>query len=300
MLNSVSCSSTGEVSSSTGDITSPSSKLLSGMFPEEVIAVFLQFHVSLSDQHTNSERNSLNQGMPLKLGILFLPHDTPEDIKTAADDCVLLEVKDEMVEERVYRNAWIQDVDEKLLPKAIDYLCQNRESKMYQICLKSSHGTAHLCMEKTNASKIITYMELEMRSPWRKAPGDADWRCGGGGDVGGPVRAARVCRRWEGDESTSAEEKCQFSLPKCNQQRSSTHLKVGLLFTPHGSSEDMMSDEQQHCLHTDIGLEQLGETMLSKAIDYFRQNTKAIVYQMLWKSKHGSAYIQVEKVPMLG
>ncbi|TVU40683.1 hypothetical protein EJB05_14153, partial [Eragrostis curvula] len=60
----------------------------------------------------------------------------------------------------------------------------------------------------------------------------------------------------------------------------------------------MMSDEQQHCLHTDIGLEQLGETMLSKAIDYFHQNTKAIVYQMLWKSKHGSAYIQVEKVPM--
>uniref|UniRef100_A0A0A8YWV1 Uncharacterized protein n=1 Tax=Arundo donax TaxID=35708 RepID=A0A0A8YWV1_ARUDO len=35
--------------------------------------------------------------------------------------------------------------------------------------------------------------------------------------------------------------------------------------------------------------------MLPMAIDFFRRNTEATVYQMLWKSKHGTAYIQVEK-----
>jgi len=35
--------------------------------------------------------------------------------------------------------------------------------------------------------------------------------------------------------------------------------------------------------------------MLPKAINYFHQNTEAMVYQMIWKSKHGFAHIQVEK-----
>jgi len=35
--------------------------------------------------------------------------------------------------------------------------------------------------------------------------------------------------------------------------------------------------------------------MLPKAIDYFHQNVEAMVYQMIWKSKYGFAYIQVEK-----
>jgi len=38
--------------------------------------------------------------------------------------------------------------------------------------------------------------------------------------------------------------------------------------------------------------------MLPKAIDYFGKNDEAAVYQMLWKLKHGAAYIQVEKASM--
>ena len=49
----------------------------------------------------------------------------------------------------VHKNACLQDIDEKLLPKAIDYLYQNKESRMYQMCLKSRHGTVNLCVEKT-------------------------------------------------------------------------------------------------------------------------------------------------------
>jgi hypothetical protein len=47
-------------------------------------------------------------------------------------------------------------------------------------------------------------------------------------------------------------------------------------------------------LHTDVTLEQL-EEIIPKAIDYFHQNAEAMVYQMIWKSKHGLAHIQVEK-----
>ncbi|CAL5077155.1 unnamed protein product [Urochloa decumbens] len=88
------------------------------------------------------------------------------------------------------------------------------------------------------------------------------------------------------------------------------YLKAGISLAPHRSSEVMLPanrssamvavvGEEQHCLHTDIPLEQLEETcMLPDAIGYFHQNTKATSYKMVWKSKHGSAHIQVEKVSM--
>ncbi|KAL6647741.1 hypothetical protein ACP70R_015178 [Stipagrostis hirtigluma subsp. patula] len=108
---------------------------------------------------------------------------------------------------------------------------------------------------------------------------------------------------------------CQVSLSDYNEQRTSLsecknplqdspHIKAGLLFTPHGCPEDMSpADEScaiaavsaEECLHTNITLEQLEEVMLPKAIDYFQQNAEATVYKMIWKSKHGTAYIHVEK-----
>ncbi|XP_066398502.1 uncharacterized protein [Miscanthus floridulus] len=113
---------------------------------------------------------------------------------------------------------------------------------------------------------------------------------------------------------------CHVSILDCNQRRSlmsetknclqdSPYLKVGLLFTPHGCLEDILLvdrtpaipaiySEEQHFLHTDFTLGQLEETMLPKAIDYFCKNDEAAVYQMLWKLKHGAAYIQVEKASM--
>ncbi|KAL6660424.1 hypothetical protein ACP70R_001970 [Stipagrostis hirtigluma subsp. patula] len=145
-------------SSGTKSTAATSSRLVSSIFPEEVIVVFLQCHVLLSDQHKNSmsppdgnEKGSLNSAMqPLKLGALFVPHDSPEDIEPTAESYAL-EVIDEKEQGMVHNNASLQDLDEKLLPKAINFLYQNSESKMYQICLKSTHGTAHLCVEKTSA-----------------------------------------------------------------------------------------------------------------------------------------------------
>jgi len=110
---------------------------------------------------------------------------------------------------------------------------------------------------------------------------------------------------------------CQVSLPVYCKQKTSLsegilslqdypYLKAGISFSPHGSSEDMLPESKSsvsvvivggdhHCLNTDIALEQLEEIMLPKAICYFCQNAEATVYQMIWRSKHGSALIQVEK-----
>ena len=141
----------------TNKTAASSLRLLSSIFPEEVISMFLQCHVSLSDDHKyiqssgveHKGSSSVNSDMPpLKRGVLFLPHDSPEDIETETESYAL-EVIGEEVQEMVHKNACLQDIDEKLLPKAIDYLYQNKESRMYQMCMKSSHGTANLCVEKT-------------------------------------------------------------------------------------------------------------------------------------------------------
>ncbi|TVU40690.1 hypothetical protein EJB05_14160, partial [Eragrostis curvula] len=87
------------------------------------------------------------------------------------------------------------------------------------------------------------------------------------------------------------------------------YLKAGILFAPHRSLKGILPanksssivavvGKEQHCLHTDITFQQLKEIMLPKAIDYFHQNADATVYQMIWKSEHGSAVIFYEKTDM--
>ena len=110
---------------------------------------------------------------------------------------------------------------------------------------------------------------------------------------------------------------CQVSMSVYSKQKTSQsediislqdypYLKTGISFCPHGCLEDMLpayrSSEiaaivrkEQHCLHTDITLKQLEEIILPRTVDYFHQNAEAMVYQMIWKSKHGLAHIQVEK-----
>jgi hypothetical protein len=84
------------------------------------------------------------------------------------------------------------------------------------------------------------------------------------------------------------------------------YLKLGLLFTPHGSLGDLtpkaessalevIDGEEQRGRHTNLSLRQMDETMLPKALQCLYQKTEAMAYQMLWKSKHGAAYLQVRK-----
>ncbi|GJM96378.1 hypothetical protein PR202_ga13205 [Eleusine coracana subsp. coracana] len=89
------------------------------------------------------------------------------------------------------------------------------------------------------------------------------------------------------------------------------HLKLGLLFSPHGSSEEMTTlapaaaesaavevidgEEQRGGVHRNVSLEQLDEFMLPKAIDCLHRKPEAAAYQMFWKSTHGTAFLHVER-----
>jgi hypothetical protein len=93
------------------------------------------------------------------------------------------------------------------------------------------------------------------------------------------------------------------------------HLKLGLLFSPHGSSEEMTlapattesavvevidgEEQQSGAVNRNISLEQLDEFMLPKAIDCLHRKPEATAYQMFWKSCHGTAFLQVQKTGMV-
>ena len=52
----------------------------------------------------------------------------------------------------------------------------------------------------------------------------------------------------------------------------------------------------KHGLYAKICFEQLGDFMIPKAVDCLHESAAATSYQMLWKSKHGGAYLHVEKI----
>ncbi|KAM0862205.1 hypothetical protein ACQ4PT_045411 [Festuca glaucescens] len=163
----------GSTPSSNPNLSSPPRSRLAVTFSEQVIVVYLQCHISgqnkrLQTSATGHGRkgssSTLNsESSLLKLGVLFIPHDSPEEIEPTAESFAF-EVIDGKEQEMVHRNASLQDVDEKLLPKAIDYLSHNSESRMYQMCLRSRHGTAHLCVEKTTAQMQIAGIGKSSRS----------------------------------------------------------------------------------------------------------------------------------------
>lgn len=143
---------------SSPNVSSPARSRLSYTFMEQVIGIYLQCHISAQNRRLQNlvtkhgrkrSSSTLNSESDLlKLEVLLVPHDSPEGIEPAAESFAF-EVIDGKEQEMVHRNTSLHDVDEKLLPKAIDYLSRNSESKMYHMCLRSTHGTAHLCVEKT-------------------------------------------------------------------------------------------------------------------------------------------------------
>lgn len=87
-------------------------------------------------------------------------------------------------------------------------------------------------------------------------------------------------------------------------------LKMWALFTPHASSEglrhaegsttttiEVINGQEKHgSEHTGISRQQMDELLLPKAIQYLRGNIEATTYQLLWKSRHGTLQLSVEKI----
>ncbi|KQK11499.1 hypothetical protein BRADI_2g60540v3 [Brachypodium distachyon] len=127
---------------------------LSSIFPEPVCLVFLQRHISLSEYNNlvvpvssstssvgyDDTFASLDNSPLLKLGFLFLPHDSlEEDPKYAVKAGYAIEAIDEEKH---------QHLTHMFLPQVVDYLYHNVKATTYQICWRSNHGSAHLWMEK--------------------------------------------------------------------------------------------------------------------------------------------------------
>ncbi|TVU00356.1 hypothetical protein EJB05_54216, partial [Eragrostis curvula] len=76
------------------------------------------------------------------------------------------------------------------------------------------------------------------------------------------------------------------------------NLTKSILPANKSSAIVTLAGEERNFTHKEITFEQVKEIMLPKAIDYFHQNANATVYQMIWKSEHGSAVIHFEKSNM--
>jgi hypothetical protein len=95
---------------------------------------------------------------------------------------------------------------------------------------------------------------------------------------------------------------------KINLMSEFPYLKLGVHFYPHAPFEDLSPGVEgsatemingaavKHGLYAKICFEQLGDFMIPKAVDCLHGSAAANSYQMLWKSKHGGAYLQVEKI----
>ncbi|XBI32283.1 hypothetical protein VPH35_055754 [Triticum aestivum] len=133
---------------------------LSSIFPEPVCQFFLQRHISLYEcsnlpgsTTTSGYDNTyfLENFLPLKLGILLLPHDSLEEDPTSAG--TMIEVIDgDKKNNLTHVDVHPDQLDKMLLPKAIYYVHHNADTTTYQICWRSNHGRAHLCMEKVHGA----------------------------------------------------------------------------------------------------------------------------------------------------
>ncbi|XP_066341584.1 uncharacterized protein [Miscanthus floridulus] len=127
---------------------------LSGIFPEQVIGVFLQRHILLSEYRElqgskmtcHSTSSFQEDVLLLKLGVLFMPHHLLEDIKFATEtESSAIEVIEQLLDANVHPH----ELESLVLPKAVEYLHHNADSTMYWMSQKSKHGSAHLCVQKT-------------------------------------------------------------------------------------------------------------------------------------------------------
>jgi hypothetical protein len=135
---------------------------LSDVSLEPVISVNLQCHISLSmynkQKRISMYENSIClQDSPfLKAGIVFAPHGSSEHILHGNKTSSVVAVVDR---EQICQHTDIpfERVEEIMLPKAIDYFCQNSEASVYQMIWMSEHGSALLQVEKATIRTRRTF-----------------------------------------------------------------------------------------------------------------------------------------------
>ncbi|KAM0843007.1 hypothetical protein ACQ4PT_057965 [Festuca glaucescens] len=132
----------------------PSNTDVSNFFPEPVIEVFLQRNMSMCEidvrQSTDEDGGAGVHQLPLlKMWALFTPHASSQDLRHAQASTSAIEViNGQKKHGSEHTGISRQQMDELMLPKAIQYLSGNTEATTYQLFWKSTHGTLQLSVEK--------------------------------------------------------------------------------------------------------------------------------------------------------
>jgi hypothetical protein len=91
----------------------------------------------------------------LKLAIHYSPHGVPEDMASSPSvGSSTIEFIDGKQQYVMHKDMSLEQLDEIMLPKAIDCLNRKPEASLYQLSWKSKHETAYLRLEKTGMVKM--------------------------------------------------------------------------------------------------------------------------------------------------
>nr|BAC10834.1 hypothetical protein [Oryza sativa Japonica Group]BAD30955.1 hypothetical protein [Oryza sativa Japonica Group] len=166
----------------------------SGAFPEPVIKLAVQRYVSTSQRQKQSSSSSSsgfsgNSGPPLlQLTAVFAPHASPEQLLSGAESVTVVAI-DGREEQPVHTNVGLHELEELLLPNAVNHLCHEAvdESSAHEVFWRSCHGVAYLCMEN-----VVTEMAGCRPTHWpRSALVRQRRRRGGWWLVAAPQREGR-------------------------------------------------------------------------------------------------------------
>ncbi|XBJ02170.1 hypothetical protein VPH35_021625 [Triticum aestivum] len=135
---------------------------LPGAFPEPVIKLFVQRHVSARERRQSRRRKkekislSAVVGNGLQLTTVFAPHASTEELPSGVES-IAVEVGDEQV---LHENVGLHQLEELLLPGATRRLCHGAAAAQLsqparEVFWRSGHGVAYLCVEKSGTDMAM-------------------------------------------------------------------------------------------------------------------------------------------------
>ncbi|XP_066393004.1 uncharacterized protein [Miscanthus floridulus] len=138
---------------------------LSDVSLEPVIEFNLQWQVSNSVYI--KRKTSLSQGTVslqnspyLKAGIAFAPHGCSEDMLPVNKSSEAVEIVGGQ-QHILHTDISLEQLEEIMLAKAVDYFCHNGEASIYQMIWRSKHGAARIHVEKPSINKQRTSMRAQ-------------------------------------------------------------------------------------------------------------------------------------------
>ncbi|XP_052162323.1 uncharacterized protein LOC127779554 [Oryza glaberrima] len=141
----------------------------SGAFPEPVIKLAVQRYVStrqIQKQSSSSSSSGFsgNSGPPLlQLTAVFAPHASPEQLLSGAESVTVVAI-DGREEQPVHTNVGLHELEELLLPNAVNHLCHEAAASAHEVFWRSGHGVAYLCVEN-----VVTEMEGCRPTHWPRS-----------------------------------------------------------------------------------------------------------------------------------